>query len=166
MAGVRLEPVDPKHVPALADDEAAPPDGLPKGEALAEATARLGARLGELQTRLTAEGERAVLVVLQGRDASGKDGTVKHVFDACNPFGLRVTSFKAPSPEERAHDYLWRVHAQCPPRGTIGIFNRSHYEDVLAVRVHGLAPEATWRRRYRHIAEFERMLADEGTRVL
>jgi PPK2 family polyphosphate:nucleotide phosphotransferase len=163
---VRLDPVDPKRVPDLADGEAAAPDGLPKGDALVEATAALAARLGELQSMLYAEGERALLVVLQGRDASGKDGTVQHVFDACSPFGLRVTSFKAPSADERAHDYLWRVHAVCPPRGMIGVFNRSHYEDVLAARVRGVAPEATWRRRYRHLVEFERMLADEGTVVV
>jgi len=161
-----LSPVDPARVPALSDAEAAPPDDLPRGDALAEATAALSARLGELQTLLTAEGGRAVLVVLQGRDASGKDGTVRHVFDACNPMGLRVTSFRAPSAEERAHDYLWRVHAALPPRGAIGIFNRSHYEDVVAVRVRGLAPDAVWRRRSHHIVEFERMLADEGTVVL
>ena len=163
---MHLSPVDPARVPALSDAEAAPPGDLPRGDALADATAALSARLGELQTLLTAEGERAVLVVLQGRDASGKDGTVRHVFDACNPLGLRVTSFRAPSAEERAHDYLWRVHAALPPRGAIGIFNRSHYEDVVAVRVRGLAPDAAWRRRSRHIVEFERMLADEGTVVL
>ena len=163
---VRLDPVDAARVPELADAEAAAPDNLPRGAELAEATAALSTRLGELQTRLTAEGTRAVLVVLQGRDASGKDGTVRSVFDACNPMGLRVTSFGAPSAEQLAHDYLWRVHVAMPPRGTIGIFNRSHYEDVLAVRVRGLAPEPVWRRRYRHLVEFERMLADEGTTVL
>lgn len=163
---MHLTPVDPKHVPHLTDAEAAPPDGAPHGDALAEQTAALAARLGAAQTLLTAEGTRAVLVVLQGRDTSGKDGTVRAVFDACNPMGLRVTSFRAPSAEEFAHDYLWRVHAALPPRGVIGIFNRSHYEDVLAVRVRGLAAEGVWKRRYRHIAEFERMLADEGTTVL
>ena len=161
-----LRPVNPDHPPALTDDEAAPPEGVPKGDALARATDVLSRRLGAAQALLAAEGQRAVLVVLQGRDASGKDGTVRHVFSACNPLGLRVTAFAAPSPAERVHDYLWRVHAACPPRGAIGIFNRSHYEDVLAVRVRGLAPEAVWSRRYRHIADFERMLADEGTVVL
>ena len=166
MAPVQLAPVDPAHVPDLADDEAAPPDNLPRGQALAEATAELGGRLGALQALLAAEGTRALLVVLQGRDASGKDGAVRHVFSACDPLGLRVTAFAAPSPAEQRHDYLWRVHAACPPRGVVGIFNRSHYEDVLAVRVRGLAPEAVWRRRYGHITAFERMLADEGTAVL
>jgi PPK2 family polyphosphate:nucleotide phosphotransferase len=163
---MHLTPVDPSHVPELTDAEAAPPDGVPRGDALAAATAALSERLGAAQALLTAEGTRAVLVVLQGRDASGKDGVVRHVFSACNPLGLRVTAFAAPSSAERAHDYLWRVHAACPPRGAVGIFNRSHYEDVLAVRVRGLAPEAVWSRRFRHIAEFERMLADEGTTVL
>lgn len=107
-----------------------------------------------------------MLVVLQGRDAAGKDGVVRSIFAACNPLGLRVTAFAAPSTLERAHDYLWRVHAACPPRGVIGIFNRSHYEDVLAVRVRGLAPQSVWARRYRHICEFERMLAEEGTTVV
>jgi PPK2 family polyphosphate:nucleotide phosphotransferase len=163
---MHLSPVDPKHVPLLTDADAAPPDGVPRGDELAEKTAELSARLGAAQTLLTAEGTRAVLVVLQGRDASGKDGTVRVVFDACNPMGLRVTGFRAPSAEELAHDYLWRVHSALPPRGVIGIFNRSHYEDVLAVRVRGLAGEGVWKRRYRHITEFERMLADEGTTVL
>jgi PPK2 family polyphosphate:nucleotide phosphotransferase len=161
-----LTPVDPDQLPALTDDEAAAPGGLPKGDALAAATAALTERLGAAQALLTAEGKRAVLVVLQGRDTSGKDGTIRNVFAACSPLGLRVAAFAAPSSLERAHDYLWRVHAACPPRGAIGIFNRSHYEDVLAVRVRGLAPEAAWSRRYRHIVEFERMLADEGTTVV
>lgn len=166
MAPVQLAPVDPARVPDLADAEAAPPDDAPRGHELAEATTALGERLGALQALLAAEGTRALLVVLQGRDASGKDGAVRHVFSACNPLGLRVTAFAAPSPAEQKHDYLWRAHAACPPRGAIGIFNRSHYEDVVAVRVRGLAPEAAWRRRYGHIAAFERMLADEGTTVL
>jgi PPK2 family polyphosphate:nucleotide phosphotransferase len=161
-----LTPVAPTSVPSLSDAEAAPPPDLPRGDALAEATARLSERLGALQGLLAAEGTRAVLVVLQGRDASGKDGTVRHVFSACSPLGLRVTAFAAPSAQERAHDYLWRVHAACPPRGAIGIFNRSHYEDVLAARVRGLVPEAVWGRRFRHLVEFERALADEGTVVL
>jgi len=161
-----LTPVDPDQLPALTDDEAAAPGGLPKGDALAAATAALTERLGAAQALLTAEGKRAVLVVLQGRDTSGKDGTIRNVFVACSPLGLRVAAFAAPSSLERAHDYLWRVHAACPPRGAIGIFNRSHYEDVVAVRVRGLAPDAVWRRRSHHIVEFERMLVDEGTVVL
>jgi PPK2 family polyphosphate:nucleotide phosphotransferase len=163
---MHLAPVDPARVPRLTDDEAAAPDDLPKGAALAEATQALAERLGAAQTLLAAEAQRAVLVVLQGRDTSGKDGTIRHVFSECSPLGLRIAAFAAPSSAERAHDYLWRVHAVCPPRGAVGVFNRSHYEDVLVVRVRGLAPEPVWSRRYRHIADFERMLADEGTTVV
>jgi PPK2 family polyphosphate:nucleotide phosphotransferase len=104
--------------------------------------------------------------VLQGLDASGKDGTTRSVFTGVNPQGCRVHSFKAPTLTELAHDYLWRVHDVCPARGELAIFNRSHYEDVVAVRVRKLEPEHVWRRRYRHIREFERMLTDEGTSVV
>jgi PPK2 family polyphosphate:nucleotide phosphotransferase len=127
---------------------------------------RLQERLGTLQADLYADGRRALLVVLQGRDASGKDGVIRKVFTAFNPQGCQVASFKAPNATERAHDYLWRVHAVAPARGMVGIFNRSHYEDVLAVRVRGLAPESVWTRRFQHIADFERLLADEGTVVV
>jgi PPK2 family polyphosphate:nucleotide phosphotransferase len=123
-------------------------------------------RLQTLQNRLWAEQRRGLLLVLQGMDASGKDGTIRAVFSGINPQGCRVTSFKAPAGKEAAHDYLWRVHEVCPARGEIGIFNRSHYEDVLAVRVRKLAPESVWRLRYRHIREFERMLVHEGTTIL
>lgn len=164
--GMHLDPVDPDDVPALGDAEAAPPDGAPRGDALARASAERLERLADLHTRLIADGTRALLVVLQARDAGGKDGTVRHVFGALNPSASRVTAFGVPAGEEARHDYLWRAHLACPPRGTVGIFNRSYYEDVLVVRVRGLAPEAVWSRRYRHIAEFERMLADEGTAVV
>ena len=122
--------------------------------------------LRALQERLYAEGTRALLLVLQGLDASGKDGAIRKVFAGVNPQGCRVTSFRAPSHLELDHDYLWRVHAACPRRGEIGIFNRSHYEDVGVVRVKGLVPEEVWRRRYRHIREFERALVEEGTTIL
>ncbi len=105
-------------------------------------------------------------MVLQARDAGGKDGTIRHVFQGVNSQGVRVTSFKAPNTLELAHDFLWRIHAQTPPRGMIGIFNRSHYEDVLVVRVSNLAPESVWRPRYEHINNFERMLTDAGTTIL
>jgi PPK2 family polyphosphate:nucleotide phosphotransferase len=105
-------------------------------------------------------------VVLQGLDTSGKDGTTRNVFAPISPQGLQVVSFKAPTAPELEHDYLWRVHARVPGNGEIAIFNRSHYEEVLVVRVQGLQPEKAWRRRYRHIVEFERMLAEEGTVVL
>jgi PPK2 family polyphosphate:nucleotide phosphotransferase len=122
--------------------------------------------LNSLQERLYAEGKRSVLLVLQGLDASGKDGTIRHVFTGVNPQGCRVTSFKAPTPTELAHDFLWRVHAECPPTGMIAIFNRSHYEDVVTVGVLGLAPEDVWRQRPARIVEFERLLVQEGTTVL
>ena len=123
-------------------------------------------RLSLLHNRLLAEAKRAVLLMLQGLDASGKDGTVRHVLTGVNPQGCRVVSFKEPTAADLAHDYLWRIHALCPARGEIGIFNRSHYEDFVAVRVHDLAPKAVWKRRPRHFREFERMLVDEGTTVV
>lgn len=123
-------------------------------------------RMAELQEMLYAQGDKAVLVVLQAMDAGGKDGTIKKVFDAVNPLGVRVANFKAPSAEELAHDYLWRIHQQTPPKGYIGIFNRSHYEDVLVVRVNELVPEEIWKKRYGHINDFERLLVDNGVRVL
>jgi PPK2 family polyphosphate:nucleotide phosphotransferase len=124
------------------------------------------ARLAELQDRLWAEGRHRVLVVLQGIDAAGKDGTIQHVMEAFNPQGCRVAAFKVPTEVELAHDYLWRVHEQVPRSGEIAIFNRSHYEDVLVVRVHGIVPPSTWKRRYDHINAFERLLVDEGTTIL
>jgi PPK2 family polyphosphate:nucleotide phosphotransferase len=123
-------------------------------------------RLTDLQDRLWAEAKRSVLVVLQGIDAAGKDGTIKKVMTAFNPQGCPVTAFKVPSDEERAHDYLWRVHKAVPRKGEIGIFNRSHYEDVLIVRVHELVPRAVWRGRYDEINDFERHLAANGTTII
>jgi PPK2 family polyphosphate:nucleotide phosphotransferase len=140
--------------------------GLPGKKDSADRFAELLEELASLQERLYAEGTRSVLVVLQGLDASGKDGTIRHVFTGVNPQGCRVASFKAPAPLELAHDFLWRVHAECPARGMIGIFNRSHYEDVVTVGVLGLVPEAVWRRRPQRIVEFERLLVEEGTTVL
>jgi len=124
------------------------------------------ARLTDLQARTWAEAKHAVLVVIQGIDAAGKDGTIKVIARAFNPQGTPVTSFKAPSALELAHDYLWRVHQRVPARGEIGIFNRSHYEDVLIVRVHALVPEERWRKRYEHIRNFEKMLTDEGVTIV
>ena len=123
-------------------------------------------RIDELQYRLYAEARRSVLLVLQGLDASGKDGVVRRVFEGVNPTGVAVTSFRAPAGAELEHDYLWRIHRALPRRGTIGVFNRSHYEDVVAVRMYEIAPEAVWRPRYGHLRDFERMLVDEGTTVL
>jgi PPK2 family polyphosphate:nucleotide phosphotransferase len=122
--------------------------------------------LRELQRVLWAEGKHALLIVLQAMDAGGKDGTIRQVFRGVNPQGCQVTSFKVPTKEELAHDYLWRIHKATPRRGYIGIFNRSHYEDVLVVRVHNLVPEEVWKQRYEQINHFERLLADSGTTIL
>jgi len=126
----------------------------------------LNKRLEDLQELLWAGQKHRLLVVLQAMDAGGKDGTIRHVFEGVNPQGVRVANFKVPTRKELAHDYLWRVHRQVPGDGEIVIFNRSHYEDVLVVRVAELVPPEVWSRRYRHINEFERMLADEGTTIL
>ena len=127
---------------------------------------RLNRELEELQELLYAEHKHKVLIVLQAMDTGGKDGTIRHVFEGVNPQGVRVASFKRPTPEELDHDYLWRVHGHTPGKGEIVIFNRSHYEDVLVVRVHSLVPEEIWSKRYEHITAFERLLADEGTTIL
>jgi PPK2 family polyphosphate:nucleotide phosphotransferase len=119
-----------------------------------------------LQELLYAEGKHKLLIVLQGMDTSGKDGVIRHVFDGVNPQGVKVASFKVPTPEELGHDYLWRIHKHTPASGMITIFNRSHYEDVLVVRVHNLVPEDRWGKRYEHINAFEKLLADEGTTIL
>ncbi len=126
----------------------------------------LNNRLEELQELLYAEGKHKVLIVLQAMDSGGKDGTIRHVFDGTNPQGVKVASFKKPTDEELAHDYLWRVHRHAPASGEITIFNRSHYEDVLVVRVHDLVPPEVWGRRYDHINAFEKLLADEGTTIV
>jgi PPK2 family polyphosphate:nucleotide phosphotransferase len=127
---------------------------------------RNGKRLQELQEVLWAEGKHSLLIVLQAMDAGGKDGTIKHVMRGVNPQGCQVTSFKVPTEEELDHDFLWRIHKATPRRGYIGIFNRSHYEDVLVVRVHNLVPETVWRQRYEQINQFEKLLADTGTTIL
>ena len=139
--------------------------GWTKEDAAAELERGL-ADLADLQERLWAERRHAVLVVLQGMDTSGKGGVIEHVMGAFNPAGCPVSTFKAPTELELAHDYLWRIHARTPGRGEIAIWDRSHYEDVLVVRVRELVPRGRWARRYRHIAEFERTLADEGTTIL
>jgi len=131
-----------------------------------DATKGLNERIEHLQEVLWAEGKHKVLIVIQATDTGGKDGTIRHVFDGVNPQGVKVASFKKPSTLERAHDYLWRVHAKTPGSGEMVLFNRSHYEDVLVVRVHGFVPEEQWRRRYEHIRNFEQMLVDEGTTII
>jgi PPK2 family polyphosphate:nucleotide phosphotransferase len=122
--------------------------------------------LEKLQQRLYAEARHSLLLVLQGLDASGKDGVIRRVFEGLNPQSCRVASFKAPTSTELAHDYLWRIHGALPARGEIGIFNRSHYEDIVTVRMLELVPEKVWKHRSRHIVEWERMLVDEGTAIV
>jgi len=158
--------VDPGRPARLAKRDPGDRLGLVDKQSSATHLAELVAELALLHNRLRAEARRSLLLVLQGLDASGKDGTISHVFTGVNPQGCSVHSFKAPVGAELAHDYLWRVHAACPARGEIGIFNRSHYEDAVTVRVNALAPKNVWKRRPAHICEFERMLTDEGTTVL
>lgn len=126
----------------------------------------LNDELEALQELLYAEGKHKILIVLQATDTGGKDGTIRHVFEGVNPQGVHVASFKKPTEMELDHDYLWRVHARTPGSGEIVIFNRSHYEDVLVVRVHDLVPPARWEKRYEHINNFEKLLADEGTTII
>ena len=159
--------VEPGSPVELSERDAGSTDGAPGDRAATDAVSpTLHASMRDLQSRLWAEGARSVLVVLQGIDASGKDGTISHVFRGLNPLGTKVAVFKVPTAEELAHDFLWRVHARCPGSGEVVIFNRSHYEDVLAVRVHRLVSEATWRARYGRINEFESLLCDAGTTVV
>jgi PPK2 family polyphosphate:nucleotide phosphotransferase len=141
------------------------PKGLTKEDAHAE-LARLGAELSELSNLLTYAGRHALLVILQGRDASGKDGAVRKILEFSNILHSSVAAFKAPTDEEKAHDFLWRVHAVTPARGHVKIFNRSHYEDVIAARVHALVPKKVWKARYAHINAFERLLRDGDTIVV
>ena len=150
---VRLGDIDPDDTPFMKGDER---DRRERLDALAE-------ELDGLQNLLHAEGRRKLLLVLQGTDTSGKDGTVRWVCSRTSPLGVRVAAFKAPSIDERAHDFLWRCHAVVPRAGEIGVWNRSHYEEVLVVRVRNLVPRRQWQRRYHHIREFEQMLVDEGT---
>lgn len=139
--------------------------GLDKDQ-IKDETKKLRKRLSELQEVLYAQGKYALLIVLQAMDAGGKDSTIKKVFTGVNPQGFKISNFKRPTPEELAHDFLWRVHQDVPAKGYIGIFNRSHYEDVLVVRVNNLVPEEVWQKRYDHINNFEKLLTDSGTTVL
>ena len=129
-------------------------------------TEALRVKLIELQRRLFAENKQSLLIVLQAMDTGGKDSTIRRVFSGVNPNGVRIARFQAPTEEERAHDYLWRVHQKTPRHGEIKIFNRSHYEDVLVVRVNDLVPANVWKKRFDHINNFEQLLADEGTRIV
>jgi PPK2 family polyphosphate:nucleotide phosphotransferase len=152
---IKLDDYDPRDKADFSDKD--------ETEALTRAFAQ---DIDVLQDRLYAEGQRALLVILQGTDTSGKDGTIRSVFNATGPLGVSVTAFRRPSEIELAHDFLWRVHAVCPRRGTIGIFNRSHYEDVLVARVRGFAPKDVIEQRYEQINAFERLLSENGTKVL
>lgn len=149
----------------MADLDPSHTHGIDKAAGAAQLAKNLD-RLSVLQYLLYAEARRGLLVVLQGIDAGGKDGTIQHVMSGLNPQGVRVTSFKVPEGAEKRHDYLWRVHRAVPEFGQIGIFNRSHYEDVLVVRVHSIVPKSVWSKRYAQINDFERMLSDNGTRVV
>jgi PPK2 family polyphosphate:nucleotide phosphotransferase len=163
---VKLHPVHRGKIPDLTDAEAAAPASAKKGKALHDAVDEQTERISELQRVLYADARYAVLIVLQGRDASGKDGTIRRVFTAVNPQGCEVASFKAPTDLEQRHDFLWRVHQQVPARGMIGIFNRSHYEDIIVPRVHELVPKKVWSRRYDQINDFERMLCENNVVIL
>ncbi|MEZ4700820.1 MAG: polyphosphate kinase 2 family protein [Rhodothermales bacterium] len=150
----------------LASIDPSDTQGLENDKAVDRRKKKNRKRMANLQERLFAEGKQSLLVVLQAMDTGGKDSTIREVFRGVNPQGCRVNGFKAPTPIELAHDFLWRVHDVAPKKGMIGIFNRSHYEDVLVVRVHGWAPKEIIERRYDHINRFEALLADAGTRVL
>jgi PPK2 family polyphosphate:nucleotide phosphotransferase len=153
------------HKIKLGEIDASDTHGVSKAAAARRLVRNLE-RLSVLQYELYAEARRALLVVLQGIDAGGKDGTIRHVMSGLNPQGVDVTSFKVPEGDEKRHDYLWRVHKAVPERGKIGIFNRSHYEDVLVVRVHGLAPNQVWSKRYSQINDFERMLSENHVHIV
>ncbi|HEX2838063.1 MAG TPA: polyphosphate kinase 2 family protein [Phycisphaerales bacterium] len=160
----RLVDIDPASTPAFPAKK-----GEKNGDLKARAESELeehAAAIAKFQERLWAENQRALLVVLQGMDTSGKDGVIRHVFHGVNPQGCHVTSFKKPSEAEADRDYLWRIHAAVPPKGEIGIFNRAHYEDVLIVRVHSFVPEKIWRDRYEQINEFEKYLASNHITIL
>ena len=152
---VSLAGIDPAHTVGHVSAE----------EALPEIQKNV-ARMDELQALLYADGKQSLLVVLQALDAAGKDGVVRHVFSGMNPQGTSVFGFKQPSADEAAHDFLWRAHQRTPARGEVVVFNRSHYEDVLVVRVHNLVPKAIWSKRYALINDFENMLVQNGTRIL
>jgi PPK2 family polyphosphate:nucleotide phosphotransferase len=157
--------IDEKKRVSLDELSTHPPKSLDKGEANQE-LAKLEEELGELQELMWGARKHGVLIVLQGRDTAGKDGTIKRVAGALNPRGVQVTSFGVPTEEELQHDFLWRIHAHTPRKGEVSIFNRSHYEDVLITRVHGLITERVWRERYDLINAFEATLANGGTTVI
>ena len=167
MKKYRVKPGDKLNLKKFDPDETGNYKKNGQGKTKAKAvTNALTTRLGELQERLYANGSHALLIVLQGMDTSGKDSTIRSVMSAVNPQGCRVASFKEPTPTELSHDFLWRVHQKVPPRGHIGIFNRSHYEDVLITRVHGLISDKQVKQRFNQIREFEELLHENGTIIL
>ncbi|MCL6523761.1 MAG: polyphosphate kinase [Thermoflavifilum sp.] len=149
----------------LASISTQPPADAEK-QKIKKETKKLKRAIADLQNILYAEAKHSVLIILQGMDASGKDGAIRHVFNHINPQGVRVTSFKVPTPQEAAHDFLWRIHAHAPAKGMMHIFNRSHYEDVLITRVHGLITDKTAHLRMQHINHFEQLLQDHQTAIL
>jgi PPK2 family polyphosphate:nucleotide phosphotransferase len=163
---MKLKPVTSRRSIRLGDEDARLHDHVLSGAALDAATEKQVKRISDQQQVLYADGRYALLIVLQGRDASGKDGTIRKVFTAVNPQGCSVAAFRAPTELERRHDFLWRIHQQVPPRGMIGIFNRSHYEDILVSRVHDLVPKKVWAARYDQINDFEAMLAANDVIIL
>lgn len=163
---MKLKPVTSKRLPRLDDADARAHGKVKSGEPLEREIAKEVERISDLQRVLYADARYALLIVLQGRDAAGKDGTIRKVFTAVNPQGCTVASFKVPTELEQRHDFLWRVHQQVPARGMIGIFNRSHYEDVLVPRVHELVSKKIWSARYDQINEFERMLTGNNVVIL
>ncbi len=166
-AFVRTLKVMPETEPALATrDPAARPDAIGKKSAARQIRDAIKEDLNRLQYLLFADQRAALLIILQGPDASGKDGTIRKVFTGMDPQGVQVSAFKQPTAEEAAHDFLWRVHKLAPAKGQVAIFNRSHYEDVLIARVRHLVPENIWRQRYQRINEFEALLAENGTVIL
>jgi PPK2 family polyphosphate:nucleotide phosphotransferase len=163
---MKLKPVSSKKDIKLGDAHASWPDNGKSEAALEKLGAKESERIGELQRVFYADARYALLIVLQGRDASGKDGTIRKVFSSVNPQGCTVSSFKVPTDLEQHHDFLWRIHQQVPPRGMIGIFNRSHYEDILVPRVQDLVPKKVWSARYEQINDFERMLSANRVVIL
>jgi PPK2 family polyphosphate:nucleotide phosphotransferase len=163
---LKLEPVSSKDSIDLNDESASVGEPTKTGKALERAIEKHVKRISDAQRVLYADGRCALLIVLQGRDASGKDGTIRKVFTAVNPQGCTVASFKVPTDVERHHDFLWRVHAQVPAKGMIGIFNRSHYEDVIVPKVKGSLDKKECSARYEQINDFEKMLSENGTVIL
>jgi PPK2 family polyphosphate:nucleotide phosphotransferase len=163
---LKLKPVTARSSVNLDDEHATARGPLKTGKELERVTEKQVKRISDQQRVLYADGRYALLIVLQGRDASGKDGTIRKVFTAVNPQGCTVASFKVPTELEQRHDFLWRVHAQAPARGMIGIFNRSHYEDVIVPRVRGSITKKEWTARYEQINDFEEMLSANGTVIL